>query len=107
MKRHLQNRRLPLILIATGMIWLFVLTFLNMAYGHYGWFGSFLEHSQDSWSNDEVRDFLVQFGTGVRERIGFQILPLVLILTGSILGAINQRRDSRRNKSAHRSADNL
>ena len=104
--RIFQNRSLPLILICTGMIWLFVLTFLNMIYGYYGWFSPFVEHSQDTWSKEEVSSFLVRFGTSVRDRVGSQLLPLMLILVGTILSAIRQRKDTKPNKSLVASGDN-
>jgi hypothetical protein len=107
LKRFLYNRSLPLILIAIGLIWLFVLTFLNMMYGYYGWLGTFVEHPNDTWSKQEVSQLLVRFGTSVRDRVGSQVFPLVLILVGAILSAIHQRRSTKHNKSAHPTAGNV
>lgn len=84
---------MPLILISIGLIWLSVMTCMNMMHGYYGWFGSFLEHSQDTWSKEEVSNLLVRFGTSVRDRVGSQFLPLLLILAGTFLSAIQQRQD--------------
>ena len=96
--RLFQNRSLPLILISIGLIWIFVLTFLNMVYGYYGWFAPFVEHSKDTWSKEEVSSLLVRFGTSIRDRVGSQFLPLTLILIGTILSAIRQRRDTKHNR---------
>lgn len=92
LKRLPHHPRLALILIAMGLIWLFVLTVLNMMHGYYGWLGPFVEHPDDTWSKQEVSRLLVKFGSSVRDRVGSQIFPLILILVGTILSAIRQKR---------------
>jgi len=78
-------RLIPSLLVTLGALWLGFLTFTNMMFCYYGWVPSVrIENRKPSWTEEEVIQAFVTFGTEARDHVTVQAAPVILVLVGGI-----------------------
>ncbi|HEX8371691.1 MAG TPA: hypothetical protein VF585_02845 [Chthoniobacterales bacterium] len=83
------SRFFPTLLVVAGVIWLSWLTYGTMLFSYYGWLPLVSDRPEDhAWSEKEVVEMFVAFGTEGRNRARLQFWPLVMIAAGTLIHAI-------------------
>lgn len=83
---------LPSLFTLCGAVWLGWLTFSNMMFVYYSWLPTVLvDDRKKSWTEEEVKETFVKFGTDGRDRVAQQALPLCLVVAGGIWGGLQAR----------------
>lgn len=98
-------RFVPSLLTVIGAVWLGWLTFSNMMFASYDWLVPVLvEGKKAIWTEEDVKTAFVQFGTVSRDRVAWQMVPVLMVLTGGIWCGIQAFRNAKRVNAAKSTA---